>query len=147
MSNDQIANLLDANLDDLADLPEFVVPPAGAYNATIIDFSEKKIGEHPAVELKFRLNETMELANATDAPVAPGTETSVAFMLDNEFGVGALKAVLAPMKVAFGTSTVRETLEACKGATIMLVTKVRSGKKGTDSEDKKYLGIQKVEVL
>jgi hypothetical protein len=29
----------------------------------------------------------------------------------------------------------------------MLVTKVRQGKKGTDSEDKTYLGLHKIEVL
>jgi len=145
MSIDNIANLLDSNLDDLADLPEFVVPPAGAYNATILSVEEKKIGGHPAVEFKFRLNETMELASPSDAPVKPGTETSVAFMLDNEFGVGALKAVLAPIKVAAGTATTRETMEAAKRMDIMLVTKVRSGK--GENADKKYLGIHKVEVL
>lgn len=140
-----VSSLLDSNLDDLADLPEFVVPPAGAYNATIISYEEKKIGEHPAVEMKFRLNETLELSNPTDAPVKQGTECGVSFMLDNEFGVGGLKAVLAPLKAALGTNSVRETLEACKGANIMLVTKVRAGK--GENADKKYLGIHKVEVV
>jgi len=143
--NDNISSLLDANLDDLADLPEFVVPPAGAYNATIISIEEKKIGEHPAVEMKFKLNETRELASATDAPVAPGTECSVSFMLDNEFGVGGMKAALAPLKAAFGTGSARETMEAARGAGIMLVTKVRNGK--GDNADKKYLGVHKIEVL
>lgn len=143
--NDNISSLLDANLDDLADLPEFVVPPAGAYNATIVSIEEKKIGEHPAVEMKFKLMETMELANATDAPVAPGTETSVSFMLDNEFGVGAMKAALKPLQMATGATTARETMEAAKGMSILLVTKVRSGK--GENADKKYLGIHKLEVL
>ena len=147
MTQDNLSSLLDANLDDLVDLPEFVVPPAGAYNATILDFAEKKIGDHPAVELKFRLNETMELANPTDAPIKNGLETSVSFLLDNEFGVGGMKALLTPLKVALGTNTSRETLEGGKGMSVMLVTKVRSGKKGTDSEDKKYLQVHKVEVL
>lgn len=140
-----ISNLLDVNLDDLADLPEFVVPPAGAYNATVLSVEEKKIGEHPAVEMKFKLIETLELASPTDAPVAPGTECSVSFMLDNEFGIGGLKAVLAPMKAALGTSTARETMAAAAGLSVMLVTKVRNGK--GDNADKKYLGIHKIEVL
>lgn len=143
--NDNISSLLDANLDDLADLPEFVVPPAGAYNATILSIEEKKIGDHQAVEMKFKLQETLELASATDAPVAPGTECAVAFMLDNEFGIGGMKAALAPLKAALGTNTARETMEAAKGCSIMLVTKVRSGK--GDNSDKKYLGIHKIEVL
>ena len=145
MSNDNISSLLDANLDDLADLPEFVVPPAGAYHATILSIEEKKIGEHPAVEMKFSLQETLELSNATDAPVAPGTECSVSFMLDNEFGVGGMKAALKPLQVALGTASARETMEAAKGCSIMLVTKVRSGK--GENADKKYLGIHKIEVL
>jgi len=144
---DSVAGLLDANLDDLADLPEFLVPPAGAYNATVLSAEEKKIGDHPAVEIKFKLNATIELASASDTPVADGTETSISFMLDNEFGVGGLKAALAPMKAALNTNSARETMEACKGLEIMLVTKVRSGKKGTDNEDKKYLGVSKIEVL
>jgi len=145
MSNDNTASLLDANLDDLADLPEFVVPPAGAYNATILSVEEKKIGEHPAVEMKFKLMETLELASATDAPVAPGTECGISFMLDNEFGVGGMKAALAPLKAALGTATARETMAAAKGMSIMLVTKVRTGK--GDNADKKYLGLAKIEVL
>lgn len=147
MTTDMTADLLDMNLDDLADLPEFLVPPAGAYRATILSCESKKIGDHPAVEVKFRLDETLELSDPTEAPVAPGTETSTSFMTDNEFGVGALKAFLKPLSTAFQTSTSRETMAACKGAEIMLVTKVRKGKKGTDKEDTRYLGIHKVEVL
>lgn len=147
MSLDNLSSLLDANLDDLVDMPEFVVPPAGAYNATIKGFEEKKIGEHPAVELCFIFAETLELANPTDAACAPNTETKIAYILDNEYGVGGLKAILAPLKVAFNTTTVRETLEACKGASVMVVTKVRNGKKGTDKEDNKYMSIHKLEVL
>lgn len=143
--NDQVSSLLDSNLDDLADLPEFVVPPAGAYNATILHIEEKQIGTHPAVEVKFSLQETVELASASDAPVAPGTECGVSFMLDNEFGVGGMKAFLKPLQVALGTTTARETMAAAKGMSILLVTKVRSGK--GENADKKYLGISKVEVL
>jgi len=142
---DNLSALLDANLDDLADLPEFVVPPAGAYNATILSCEEKKIGDHPAVEMKFKLMETLELASASDAPVAAGTECGVSFMLDNEFGVGGMKAALAPLKHALGTTSARETMAGCKGMNIMLVTKVRSGK--GENSDKKYLGIHKIEVM
>ncbi len=147
MSNDNIANLLDANLDDLADLPEFVTPPAGAYKAEILSLEEKKVGENSGVEAKFKLLETLELANATDTPVVPGTETSIFFNLQNEFGQGAFKEFMKPLANATGKSNLRELMGAAKGMQLMLVTKVRSGKKGTDSEDKKYLGIHKVEVL
>jgi len=145
MSQDNTASLLDANLDDLADLPEFIVPPAGAYNATVVAIEEKKIGEHPAIEVKLRFDNTLELASASDAPIKEGTESSVSFMLDNEFGVGAMKGFLKPLQIALGTNTSRETMAAAKGMQIMLVTTVSSGK-GKNS-DKKYLNVKKVEVL
>lgn len=142
---DNTASLLDSNLDDLADLPEFVVPPAGAYNTTIQGIEEKKIGDHPAVEVKLRFDATLELASPSDAPIKEGTESSISFMLDNEFGVGGMKAFLKPLQVALGTNTPRETMAAAKGMQVMVVTKVRSGK--GDNADKKYLSVTKVEVL
>jgi hypothetical protein len=145
--NDMTANLLDMNLDDLADLPEFIVPPAGAYQATIISMESKKIGDHPAVEIKFRLNSVEELSDVSETPPAAGTECSTSFMTDNEFGVGALKAVLKPLAAHFSTTTPRETMAASAGAEVLLVTKVRKGKKGTDKEDQRYLGVHKVDVL
>lgn len=140
-----ISNLLDANLDDLADLPEFVTPPAGAYNATILSIEEKKIGENPAVEFKFKLMETMELANTTDTPVANGTECGVAFMLNNDFGVGNLKAALKPLGEHFGSQNIREIMAAAKGASVLLTTTVRKGK--GDKADQKYLGIHRIAMI
>lgn len=145
--NDMTADLLDMNLDDLADLPEFIVPPAGAYQATIISLESKKIGDHPAVEVKFKLNTVEELSDPSEAPPASGTECSTSFMTDNEFGIGALKALLKPLATHFGTRSANETMAAAKGAEVLLVTKVRKGKKGTDSEDKRYLAVHKVDVL
>ena len=145
--NDNISSLLDSNLDDLADLPEFVTPPAGAYNATILSIEEKLIGVNPAVEFKFKLMETMELANTTDTPVANGTECSVAFMLNNEFGVGNLKAALKPLQTHLGTTTARETMEAAKGMSVLLTTTVRKGKAGTDKADQRYLGIHRIAAI
>ena len=142
---DNISALLDSNLDDLADLPEFVTPPAGAYTATILSAVERKIGTHDAVEFKFRLEETQELANAGDTPVQNGTETSVSFMLDNEFGVGALKEMMKPIKAHTGLASVRENMAAAKGLQVLLVTTVRSGK--GENADKKYLGVKHLAVL
>lgn len=145
--NDMISSLLDSNLDDLADLPEFLIPPSGAYTARVISAGEKKVGTHPAVEFKFSLLSTVELTNEADTPVADGTETSIIFMLDNEYGVGGLKAFLLPIQQATGVKTVREAMVACVNMDILLVTTVRSGKKGSENEDKRYLGIHKVEVM
>ncbi len=136
-------DILDQNLDDLADMPEFVVPPAGAYNASILSVEEKEINDHPAVEVKFRFLETLELANESDTPVANGTEASTSFMMDNEFGVGAFKELLKPIQTATGLAKTREIVAAMPGMQVMVVTKVRFNKDKTQ----KYLAIDSLEVL
>lgn len=141
--NDSMS-LLDANLDDFVDTPSYPVPPAGAYRATIIAYDEKNIGDHPAVSVKFKFMETLELANASDVPMADGTDIDVAYMLDNEFGVGNVKALLMPLKKHYNTVSARETLEAAKGSDVMLVTTIR---KDRNDAEKKYLSIKKLEVL
>ena len=137
-NNSALDSLLDSKLDDLADLPEFKVFPPGAHRV-IISFSTKEINKHPAVEMKMKLVETVELAEPTDVPVAAGTETSVAFMLDNEFGQGALKEVCNPLAKHFGTDDLRSTFEAALGAEVTVVTKLRADK---NDADKKYLQVK-----
>lgn len=136
-------DILDQNLEDLQDLPAFEVPPAGAYNATIKGAEEKDINDHPAVEVKFVLNEVMELANPEDTPPAAGTETSIIYMMDNEFGVGNFKELLKPIAAATGISKTRELVDAMKGMQVLLVTKVRQNKDKTQN----YLGIHSLQVL
>lgn len=143
------SSILDSNLEDLADLPEFLTPPAGAYRATILSYTPKEIGGHEAVEVKFKLLETLELTNPVDEsdpntkPVADGTETSIAFMLDNEFGVGALKKFNAPLAASLGVNTVREVMEGAKGLEVLIVTKVRVSKK----DDRRYFDVAKIDVI
>jgi hypothetical protein len=138
MTTDAMSNLLDLELDDLADLPAFEIFRPGAHRVAI-SFAEKKIGEHPAVELKLRLIETLELSNSADTPNEPGTETSVAFMLDNEYGVGNFKEILKPLSAATGASKPRAIMEAAKDMVVAIVTTVRPDK---NDKDKLYMQIK-----
>jgi len=146
-TNDNLANLLDMDLDDIADLPEFVVPPAGAYTARIKSIQAKNISDLTGVEAKFELLSTLELVDTTATPVANGTECSVFFNTSNEWGAGDLKNLLRPLAVHTGVTGVRGIMEVSAGVEVMIVTKVQTGKKGTASEDKQYLKIVKLEVL
>lgn len=141
-----IDSLLDSTLDDLADLPEFKVFPAGAYNGQI-ELAVKKMGDNMGIELKFTNQETVELSDPTQEAPAVGATTSVGFLLNNEFGQGALKKVLASLKeglqIPDGTST-REIMEASKGAVCMVVLTTRADK--TDST-KVYQGLKNLAVL
>jgi hypothetical protein len=140
MSNNQEVNL-DISLDDIADLPEFLVFPAGAYRCTIA-FEKKQIGTHPAVELKLTMLEVVELADPTDTPPEVGTESSVAYMLDNEFGQGNMKKVMVPLAQHFSESNVSKLIEAVKGAECLVVTKQRQNKEKTAT----YLDVVSLQV-
>jgi hypothetical protein len=84
--------------------------------------------------------ETVELANPTDTPLAAGAEGSVLFMLDNEFGQGALKAVMKPLAAATGLGNLQGIMEATAGMEVTVVTKVRQNRDKTQS----YTDVKKI---
>lgn len=135
-------SLLDGTLDDLADLPEFKVFPAGAHRCTM-KFERKEIGTHPAMELKLTLLETMELKEADEVAPNPGTESSVAFMLDNEFGVGNLKKILKPLAEHLGITKVSDIIAESAGLEVLVVTKIRQNKEKTQN----YLDVVSLQVI
>jgi hypothetical protein len=135
-------SLLDMDLDDLADLPEFKVFPAGAHRC-IMKLEKKMIGTHPAWELGLKLQETLELTDAAEVAPEAGTESSVAYMMDNEFGQGKFKELVKPLAAHYGVTKVAEVVEQSNGAEVVVVTKVRQNKEKTQS----YLDIVSIEVV
>ena len=142
MSQVNLDSLLDISLDDLADLPEFKVFNPGAHRCTF-KMESKAINNHPSVEVKLTLLETVELADASLEPDAAGTESSVAYMLDNEFGQGKFKEILKPLGAHYGMSKFGEIQEASAGAEVLVVTKTRQNKDKTQT----YLEIVSLQVL
>lgn len=138
-SNIDIDSILDSQLDDLADLPEFGTYPAGSHKV-IINWEKKTVNNHPSVELKMKAVETLELANPTDAPLVPNAEGSVLFMLDNEFGQGALKALLKPLAVETGEGSLSGIMNASNGMEVTVVTNIRQNKDKTQS----YTNVKKI---
>lgn len=138
-TNASLNSLLDSSIDDLADLPEFQVYPNGVHRVTI-KWESKEVNKHPCLELGMTAIETVELANAADTPLAAGTESSVLFMLDNEFGQGKMKSIMATLAAACGTGSIRETMEASNGMEVQVVTKVRMNKDKSQS----YTDVTKV---
>ena len=137
-----INSLLDVSLDDIADLPEFMIFPAGAHRCTI-SFEAKQIGTHPAVEAKLVLLETVELANPSDSIPKEGSESNVAYMLDNEYGQGNLKKLLKPLAAHLGLSQVPKILEESNGTEVLVVTRQRQNKEKTQT----YLDIVSLQVM
>jgi len=131
-------SLLDATLDDLADLPSFKAFPPGVHLCKMF-LAIKEINKKPAVEAKLVHKETLELTNPTDIPPNAGDETTVLYILKNndgsanEIAQGQLKGILSKLKAAGveGGST-REVIEAVNGIEIAAVTAQRENKQTGD---------------
>lgn len=138
-----LGDLLDTNLDDLADLPEFKPFPNGTHKA-VMRWEQKKIGESPALEMKLKAIETLELAEpGKDQPLEAGAETSVLYMLDNEFGQGAIKEIVAPaLAEALGVTQLRALIDGSQGMEVIVTTKIRMNKDKTQS----YTDVKKLMV-
>lgn len=138
-----IDSLLDMQLDDLADLPAFVPFPPGLHQC-VLNFSQKKIGTHPAIEIKLTVLETLELADPSATPPAKGDTSSVAYMLDNEYGQGAFKKVAAALQAHFtDAKSLGAIIKEAEGCTCNVVTKLRGDKKDTS---KFYLDVVELQV-
>lgn len=142
---DKAASIMDQTLDDLPDLPGFKVPPTGAYAVEVLSIIEKKIGDHPAVEAKFKIIEVTEVSGALDegeAPPAVGDECNVAYMLDNDTGQGFLKDFLRPIGEHLGIKNLREIAEKSKGMLLVIVAKRTYDK----AKDRHYFNLKKLTV-
>lgn len=136
-----IDSLLDATLDDLADVPEFKPFPAGTHMCTL-NMETKVIADKGAVEWNLTLVSTLEMADPTATPPAAGDTCSGAFMFTtkdgkpNEIAQGQFKEMLRPLQAHFGTTTNRETMAMANGCEVVVTMSQREGKKGTSSEGK-----------
>lgn len=148
MSNQDFNSLLDANLDDLADLPEFANFPAGVHSCTV-DILQKTINNKPAMEVKLTAIETVELSKPEeDKPVNAGQTSSSAYFLDNEFGQGAFKKLVAPLASTLGVSSIRDLLEDVAGTKVEAVTSFRKGKaKPGETDVPIYFEIKKLTIV
>jgi hypothetical protein len=139
---DQMSDLLDANLDDLEDLPEFKPFQPGAHKV-VASFEEKTINDQQAVELSFKLIETLELSDPQAEVDAPGMECSMAFFLENEFARGNLKKCALPFGAALGLGTIREIVEGVKEVECLILTTLRKDK---NDPDRFYLNVKEIQV-
>lgn len=132
MSDQNFDALLDANLDDLADLPEFADFPAGVHRCTLA-VSQKSVNNKPAMEIKLTGIETVELSKPEeDKPISAGQTSSALYFMDNEFGQGQFKKLIAPVAASLGVGNLRELIESVAGTEVEAVTSFRKNKKTDD---------------
>lgn len=136
-------NLLDATLDDLEDLPSFTPFPCGAHRV-LATFEEKDINGNPAIELNFKLVETIELSDANDATPKEGDTSNTMFMLNNEYGRGNLKKCAMPFGAALELSKIRDIIEQVTDVECIIITGLRVDK---NDKEKFYLQVKEIEVV
>lgn len=147
MSNDNFDALLDANLDDLADLPEFADFPAGVHRCSVA-IAKKEINGKPYMEVKLTGIETVELSKPEeDKPISAGQSSSSLYSLENPYGQGAFKKLIAPLAAHLGVSSLRDLIEQIGGTEVEAVTSFRKGKaKPGETEVPVYFEIKKLIV-
>lgn len=139
-NQNQLDMLLDATLDDLADMPEFAVCPAGVHLQEVSSWEE----DGTVIYINLKHQETEELADPTATPLPAGTTVNLRLDQANEYGQGDLKKFLKALRPSVGGDTVREILENSKGTQVRNVTTLRPDKK---EKTKKYFGIKSTEVV
>jgi hypothetical protein len=139
MSNVNLDALLDSNLDDLADLPEFGCFPNGTHKVTM-KLEPKEVNSKSCIELSMTLIETVEQSDPAAEPCKPGFSGNVLFMLDNEFGQGKLKKFLKPLASHFGVTNFREISERLAGEEFTVVTKTTQNK----DKSQTYNSVEKI---
>ena len=145
--NNDIDALLDGTLDDLADIPEFVVPNPGSWIAEIISFETKEINKMKSPELKLKFTELIEAADESLEPQALPLEAGTLYSFfyedgkPNEFAQGSFKEIIAALKPVVGGDKNSEVMANSKGAMVAVTTGVRLDKKDST---KRYLQIKQL---
>ena len=120
-------SLLDGTLDQLADVPEFRAYPPGSHQVRIQwEFPKEKKNQ---IVLKLHAISTIELNDANDTPLSEGTMASIQFTMDNEYGQSAFRKIMTALAAHYGAASNRELIEKSQGATCLVVTNQRKGKK------------------
>lgn len=145
--------LFGADLDEIADLPAFEVPPPGTYTLKVTT-GTKKVNNKDTVNVDFEVVETVELKNKDEAsenyraPVKDGTKFNTMFMIGGDKGgvsVGRLKQFLAPFAVALGTTKIADLVrDQIKDIQIIAQITNRADK---EDPEKLYAGVKVLEVV
>jgi len=131
-------DLLDGNIADLSDKPEFKPFPVGTHRCKF-SWEEKKIDKvGSGIQLNLTAIKTEELpSDSKESPVEPGAKTSVMMFLSHDtefvwqFGQGQFKELMATLAEKFGAASPRELMKKSDGMEGLFLTGVRENKDKT----------------
>ena len=135
-----IDDLLNASMDDLDDLPPIGVPPSGHYNLTV-SFSIEEVGDdkRKTIFARYIIDAINELKDEDDrSDVTLGQTFREGFYLTkkdgtpSKFGMGTLKARLAPHAARFNTTNIGELISQINQVAITATIKRTVNRKQED---------------
>lgn len=135
-------------LDDIEDMPGFVVPPTGAYIVVLEKgIDTKEINDGHYYEIPMTIKEVVEVSDKAldDGEQLPkeGDIASLIFKRDNAFGMGNFKNFVRSISEKFGVTKVGEIREHAKGLEMLVVVKRKYDKE----KDRHNINVTKSQVL
>lgn len=140
--------LMDAELDDIADLPAFETPPVGHYKL-VVSLEKKTVNDKPSISANLVVREVLELSNPNDKSPEIGMKFSQLFMMDNEFGQGGFKEFARPIADAMNLTSrkIKDLLGSIQNVQIAATVKHRVHKDDRNKpkeEQRIYANLQNV---
>ena len=144
-------SLLEQDLDKIADLPTYEVPPKGLYRLLVKQVEEKMVtikdgAQAPVIQIDYIALEALELADPTESEkFKPNMEFGESYFFHNdpEKTKSALKTTFGEVSVAFGCKTLKDTMEKLVGLEIFATVNQRKDK---NDPEKVYAQIRNVKV-
>lgn len=128
------------SLEDLADVPEYRVFPAGTHIVNTTFEVKKSKSLKPMVVVKFTAVETQELVNEADTPLRQGESNLYYCMLDSEYGQADLRKIIGPIATATGVSGLADLIASVNeegGVNLLLTSYTKENKKEPGKVDLK----------
>jgi hypothetical protein len=154
----QLAALLDKNLSDVADLPEYLdYAPTGYYHLKMAKLEQKMVEikdkdnggvkvPAPVIQFTFEVMAVLELEKAGEEPPKVGSRIgeSVFFHKDPEKAMEVIKAKFAGLAESQGWNTVADIIAGIEGLEFGAVVKSKEDK---EKKDKFYIQVSNAKPL
>lgn len=139
-----LSQVIARNMEDIADLPEFVVPQPGAYKLLIGPVEQKELGNKPAITVGYTIVDIIALNQPLEegeVPVKAGDKFGEAFFFNDpeklEQTLSVLKAKYGKLGEALGTTNLLEIMEKMDG---MLAQGIVTNRMDKNDKTKIYPG-------
>lgn len=154
---DLLDSLLDKNLADVEDLPEYLEQCPKGFYKLLVERVERKMVEitvegsstkvpAPTIQFTYVIQETLELADATAEPPKPGSKfnESVFFHKDPEQAASVIKAKFEEVANSMGWANLKDLIQNLQGTVIGAQVHTNKDKK---KDDKYYIQVRNAKVL